>query len=46
MKQTIYFSPEIELVEVAVERGFAATGGEEDKTGSFNGEWVPIKPTE
>ncbi len=34
-----YAAPQVEVIEVAVEKGFAVTG---DNTGEFDGEWVPI----
>jgi len=37
MEKKIYTSPEVEVIEVAVEQGFAASNTDE-----FDGEWVPI----
>ena len=33
-KKEMYVAPEVEILEVAVEKGFAATGGGDDKPGN------------
>ena len=38
MKRLNYIAPEIEIIEVAVEQGFAASGNTEDPT---PGGWLP-----
>ena len=37
MEKKIYTSPEVEVIEVAIEQGFAASNTDE-----FDGEWGPI----
>lgn len=46
MEKMNYISPEVEVLDVVIEKGFATSpggdGGGNGNTGEFDGEWVPI----
>lgn len=43
MEKKFYEIPQVESYQMDVEAGYSTSpGSEEDKTGGFDGEWVPL----